>query len=481
MKALLCVTSLAIGLAGGCLPDPSGTMQAPMCSGSKWIPPKRITRPCPEPANPCDYEEPLNLCQMIDIALRNNPNTEQSWRNARSAAYDVGVSEAALYPSIVGTEVLRATGGVGGGGLTVTNNLAGDDIASPVTGGKVGGGAAKSQSINVDLSISYLLLDFGGTYAGIASACQALLAANWTHNRSVQTVIIGAIRGYYNLAYAMELVDVREQDLHDAEQNLDAAQGRFQAGIGTKVDVLQAQANSYNARLQLITAQGSVKTTMGQLATALGWAADTPVNVVRLPRSLPVDAITDDICHLVDAAKDSRPDLAAAYSTFLEARANAAVIRSSGMPSVTFGADLQRTKLFGQPKKRNSTQSAFLSLSVPIFEGYIYDYQTASACETASSAFAAWKITELQVMLDVVTAYYTYTTATESLDYSEEYLKYAQEAYDAALEGYRAGVNSLIDLLNAETTLSDARGQWVQSRTQYLTSISGVAYAVGTL
>ena len=108
-------------------------------------------------------------------------------------------------------------------------------------------------------------------------------------------------------------------------------------------------------------------------------------------------------------------------------------------------------------------------MNVPIFTGWLYENQIASAKENACSALAAWKLTELNVLLDVVTAYNAYTTAVQSVEYSDEYLKYSQEAYDAALLGYRMGANSIVDVLNAQMTLSNARSQWIQTRTQLFT------------
>lgn len=47
-----------------------------------------------------------------------------------------------------------------------------------------------------NLSISYLLLDFGGRQATIEAAKQALYYSNWTHNRQIQRVIISVLQAY---------------------------------------------------------------------------------------------------------------------------------------------------------------------------------------------------------------------------------------------------------------------------------------------
>lgn len=473
-------------LLGGCaVPDPSGTLETAPCPAYKWAP-RRIhnvsscNKPCVELS---DVDEELTSDVMLDIALQNNPQTQQSWRIARAAAFNYGAAQSSLYPTIVGSETLNASNvwGAGsfGGGAVTTSNVSGVTAA----GGFVGTGRfhGHHQFANTDLTATYLLFDFGGRQAQIAAACQALMAANWTHNRTIQNVMIAVLTAYYNHLNAIGIASAREQDLKDAEKSLEAAKQRFESGVGTRLDVLQAQTTYVNAELQLETALGQVKTTLGQLATAMGWPADTQFEVADVPEELPTDVITEDVSFLVEAAKAERPDVAAAYAAYLQAREAITTAESASLPTLSLGGDFQRTDVLHDPNLRGSSQTGTLNLNVPIFAGWLYENQIASARESAAAAYEAWKNAQNNAMQDVVNGYYAYTTAVEAIAYSQEYLKYAQEAFDAALLGYQVGTSTILDVLTAQSTLSSARSQWIQSRMQYLTSIATVAYAVGTL
>ncbi len=459
--------------------DPSMSGQTAHCPDQEWIPAKRVPKPCPftECVCPDDCSPLLDACELLDIGLRNNPRTQQTWFNARAAAFNLGAAKSALYPDVEGAETLATsdTFGAGGAGGNVTSSSSGivTGSRSRFSGGK--------QWITSDISLSYLLLDFGGRCASIAQARDALWVANWNHNRMVQTVMVNVLNSYYNHIYALGLRGAREQDLQDAEKSLEAARAQFEAGVTTKVDLLQIQSLYYNAKLQLESARGQVKTTLGQLATAVGWPADSCIQIAALPSELPLDLVADDMCCLLTMAKDSRPDLASAYAAYLESKAAVAVAESNQLPTLTFASDAQRTDVYQNPQLNGSSQSAAITLNVPIFTGWLYENQVASAKENACSALASWKLTELNVLLDVVTAYYAYVTAVESVQYSDEYLRFSQEAYDAALLGYRMGTNSILDVLNAQLTLSNARSQWIQTRTQLFTSVANMSYAVGTM
>lgn len=471
----------------GCSPaDPALVGTSSPSPDIEFVPCRRTVIPriahCETPAPPC--EGILNPDQLIDIGLQNNPQTKQSWHNARAAAYNVGVAKSGLYPAIAGSETISAVAshGVGGGSSgTFFADSTGSDtsIGTFVRGG--GGRFGNTQSVTSDIALTYLLWDFGGRCAQIEMARDALMTANWTHNRTIQNVILSVLNGYYSYEGFEALVQARELDLKDAETSAEAAQAQFEMGVATKVDVLQAMANYVNAKLQLETARGQMNTAMGQLATAIGWPANTQLELTPLPERLDLDAISENMCTLLETAKVERPDLAATYATYLQAKANVVVAQSSSRPTVSFNGDAQRTDFFHLTRLNGSSQSATVVLNVPIFAGGLYQNQIASAKESALAAYAAWKNQEQTVLLDVVTNYNSYTTALESVQYSEEYLKFAQEAYDAALLGYRNGTSSILDLLTAQTTLSDARSQRIQARTQFLTALVGVAYALGTL
>lgn len=421
----------------------------------------------------------LHPDQLIDIGLSNNPLTRQSWHLARAAGYDLGAAKSALYPTVVGTETITAPSTHGGpGGTAVTTGGGSDAIIGT---GPRGRGTGDIPFVTSEISIDYLLLDFGGRCAEIRAAQQALIAADWTHNRVMQTVILNVLNTYYNYNYALGILKAREADLKDSQAGLDAAQQQFEAGIITKLDVLQAQSNTVNVKLQLETARGQVKTTKGQLATALGWPADVEVSVAPLPKDLPLDAMSSDLHELITQAKIERPDLAASYANYRRLQAEVIVAESAGLPTLTLNGSAQRNDFINNSIFNNSSQFVSLSLNVPIFSGWLFENQAASARETAKAAYADWKNRENGVMLDVVINYTNYTVAVVNVGSSEDYLNFATETYEAALAQYKGGIGSYLDVLTAQLTLSQARTQWIAARTQLLTSLAGVAYAVGQL
>lgn len=424
----------------------------------------------------------LTPYELVDIALQNNPKTRQSWQTARAAAYQVGINASTLYPSVATTETAILEFISPGGATTPING----QIINTGGGATGGTGAASQQDIpvramNYQLMINYLAWDFGGRVANIEAARQALRAANWTHNRNLQTIMSTVLQAYYNFINAKGVFTARELNLKDSYVNLEAAKAFFKAGTSTILDLLQAESNYANAELQLETARGNVFTTHGQLATAMGLKSDAEFAVVNIPDELPLNAFDEDIDSLLAIAADQRPDLAAAYSTFLEQKELITVARSQGLPTLTANVNLQKTNFVHNPSVNSHVYAASLSLNVPIFAGFLYINEERQARANAAAAYYNFLSIEESAFLDVSTAYYAYKTAVEAIKYSDEYLKYSQEAYNAAYTTYREGTGSMLDVIVATDTLANARVQWVQARTQLFISVVNVAYALGTL
>lgn len=484
MKSCWMLLLLFVCMGCGPLQDPCESGSAACFREQPWQGPPipvEALEVLPEISTGC---KTLRVAELVDLALKNNPITYRTWADARAAAFNWEASKSLLYPTIELQESLTFNANKSNGSLAGAENITtmGTIVPSTLTPTPNTVGTAfsgYSQHIIHNLTVSYLLLDFGGRDATIDAARHALFYSNWLHNRSLQDVIIAVLRAYYSYEQFLGLYQANLLNLRDAKVSLDSAQAQFEAGVKTHVDFFQAKANYVNFQLALEQSWGNLNSAMGQLASAVGVPADTIFEVEPIPEKLPVDEVTANMEELLEEAKQGRPDLAAAYANYQRALANVEVAQSSGLPTVTANVNYEWVNNIHIPSQNSSFRSGSITLNIPIFSGFLYINQERQAIAEAESAFAILQQTESQVLLDVVTAYYAFTTAGISVKFSEDFLKYAQEAYNGILIGYQAGTNSITDLLTNQTTLSNARAQLVQAKTQWLTSIANLAYATG--
>lgn len=485
-------------------PDPSFICETAPCPQLRWKTPCHFVMPVDRPLLGIeDGEKKLTLCDLIDVSLKNNPRTQLAWRQARSAAYQVGARESQLYPNLTyfgSINLLKihsnnATGfGVLNNGGRTTNNPDQNTVdpnnpnTDPLNINPLEGLTAfavprddYSQVLIHNLALTYLLLDFGGRFADIEASKLALHSANWNHNQMIQNVILDVLNAYYAHENAVANLKARELDLKDAKVNFESAKAQFEAGVRNKVDVLQAQSNLANAELNLETYRGRVKTTMGQLATALGIPANSQLNVEPLPDTLPSDTIKENVEELMAMAKAERPDLQASYADFLQKQAQIRVADSAGRPTLQAIGSAQSYGFIHQPILNNRFVAGGLMLQVPLFDGFLRRHQVRRAKEDARAAYETYEDKQENVYLDVVRSYYDFKTAIEAVKYSEDLYAYSDESYKATLEAYNSGVASIVELLNTQASLADARSRRIESRTQFVTALANIAYSTGTL
>ena len=442
----------------------AGTAPAPNVA---WTPPRRPAAPAPlAPGLPPDLASRiarLTLTDVIDIALRNNTATSAAWADARSAAASYGAAKGQYYPTVIADGTVQAIKRIASGGVQ----------------------SAKQQSFGPSVNVSWLLLDFGGRSGSIGEAREALLAADWTHNATLQTVVLGVQQAYFLYMGTKALLDAQQTTLTEAQTNLEAAEQRHRVGLATIADVLQAKTALSQAQLALESTQGDLQTTRGALALSMGLPANVPYDIAVSPDSTVPLGIVESVDTLIARATRERPDLAAQRALAEQARARVSVARSQALPSLSVGGTANQTYFVHNPPTptppAGNGYTATLTLSIPIFSGWSQIYNVKAASAAADAAALRAQGFEQQVVYQVFNAYYALRTATQLVRTSRDLLASATESEQVALGRYKAGAGSLLDLLTAQAALASARAQAIQARFSWNAELAQLAHDVGIL
>ncbi len=421
--------------------------------------PRLPRRPIPVlPAELAVDADSLSLEQVVDLALRNNPETRASWSASLAAAARLGQERSAYYPRLdLTADAGRTRGSAAAGRIPYQQVTFGPEVI-----------------------LNLLLFDFGQREALVESARQELHARNWTHNSTVQNVVLQVELAYYNYLYAKSLRQALEVSVGEAKANLEAAEFRHRAGLATRADILQARTNYSQSLLSFQEVEGQVQTIRGALATAMGLPANLDYDVGLLPRELPVQLVAKQLDQLLTEAERLRPDLAAARSRVLEAEAELSAARARRYPGFSLNAALGRD-YYNSRDRYGDNRRASIALAVPLFTGFDHQQAVIAAESGAEEARARAESLRNRVVLDVWTAYYDLQTSARRMETSRDLLESATENHTVAQERYRAGVGSILELLAAQSTLAEARAQEVQARTSWLMSLAQLAHDSGAL
>lgn len=392
-----------------------------------------------------------SLAGLVDIALRNSPTTRLSWAQGRAAAAQWAQSRSQYWPTLEGT--------IEGAGGKVPS----------VDGGR--------SYITAGVTLEYLLLDFGGRSAQAKAAREALVAANWNHNQSIQNVLRDVPQAYHTYMGDRALLRASEKNLQDALTTLRSTEARKQSGVSTIADVLQARANADQARLDLASRKGAVEISKGNLATTVGWPADTDFDVEAEAEHPPVRSMGKNVRELVAEARGARPSIGQAQASVRQAQAEIDLARSKPFPTLGAGGILQWQKV------KNSEDAVYyggFQLKIPIFYGFSMQNAIREAKDMLDEARASLKQAEQSVVQEVWDGYQNFNTAGEQYKASKTLLASAQESYNVSLAQYQNGLADITELLNAQNTLASARAQLIDSRMSLFNSYAELLHAVGS-
>ncbi|MDD5166499.1 MAG: TolC family protein [Candidatus Omnitrophica bacterium] len=410
-----------------------------------------------------DTKDPFTLIELIDVALANNPDTRQSWGNTRVARAQEKQKEGKLYPQVTTSMTLTREKTVATRSLSNVNDL----------------------EYGPSAKLTYLLLDFGGRKANIEQAFQGILSADSLYNQAIQDLLLSVEKNYYQLYSAQSKVEASEDDVKNTKEDFEAAEQRFEAGLVTKLDVLQAKSDYENSLYSLENSKGQVKSARANLAQAIGIPADTAFEIIIPSKTLSTDISEEDVSAIIEDAIIKRPDIASLRAELKSKEAAVKSAVSDLLPTLNLGgtAESNKYKYYNDPdaKKRDNSYTAYASIDWDVFDGFYNINKKVQADRELDIARDKLIQKQLSVSADVWIKYYDFYTAVSKLTYSESFFDTARISYELALESYNAGLKSILDLLQSQSRLSEARSRFIQSKEDVFISLAELAHARGSV
>ncbi len=409
----------------------------------------------PSVSDPCSqktYDKPLSLVEVTEAALCHNPQTREVYANAKVQSAQVGVARSLFFPSVTDT-------------LSVTEN--------------------KNRTTNYSnatnrIVASYLLYDFGSRDANFENANQLLRAASASQNATVQTVLLTAVNAFYQVHANRAILNASIETERLSQESFKAAEAKYIAGVATPADKLQAQTSFANATLTKLRNEGTLKVAYGNLANVMGAPANINFQIADSKLDDIPELVDQDIDALIEQARLQRPDLMASEAQLKASLAKIEAVKADAKPKVRIDASNQYDEnSLGQTSQNTSQLGIFLS--IPLFEGYKPTFLIRSAEATAELNASKRDQLKLQVSLDVWTAYQNLKTANESITASNVLLLSAEESSRLALGRYKEGVGNIIDTLNAQSALANAKQQKIQSVLNWNIARTTLAQSIGVL
>lgn len=397
-------------------------------------------------------DKPWGLEDVVRMALCNNPQTTIAWQTSLYQASLLGASQSSYLPTLSANGSVLDNGGTG-------SNI-------------------KGNQENINVTLSYLLYDFGKREATVENARQLLFVANSSENSAIQKVFLSALEAYYLLFGSNASLEASREAEVAALESFNAAKARYTIGTATPADKLQAKTAYSQAVLNRIRAEGNVRNAQGDLGNVLGMEPDIKLNLVSPSLVSPNEMFEQNIHTLMEEAKKIRPDLLSAQAKIKASQAGVKAARADNMPSFSLSSSLGHTDTSSNAYRNSSIG---LYVSVPIFSGFNTSYKVQAAREQLKISEAEYEKLSQDASLEVYKMYQSVVTETQAVRTSFDLVESAKESQALALGRYKAGVGTILDLLNAQSALASAKQQQIQALYNWYIAKASLAKSMGTL
>ncbi len=392
------------------------------------------------------YNDP-QLDALIDEALAGNPGLAIADARAREAIAQAGVVDAARKPS------LSASGSVAGAKIPTTL------IPAPF-GGHFGWAKYGILDFKWDFDL------WGGKRAAWEAALGAARAAQVESQAARLMLSANVVAAYAALADAYAQRDLAQAELQRAQAFGNLTEQRVRAGIDSKFQQTQIDAEIADAQAQLAAAENGVKSSGIALAVLLGSGPDRALDIAR-PKPLPVNAIALP-SNLPADLLGRRPDVVAAR---WQVEASAQDIKSA---EAAFLPNIDITALAGLiagPGKSLFQASASLysvapAISLPIFEGGKLRANLSQKDAAYDLAVAQYNQTVIAAINQVAQRVDALRTLDEELERERAALQSANQAYELSMQRYRGGVGNYLEALTVLQQLIGAEQRVTALQTQ---------------
>ena len=419
-----------------------------------------------------DPTHPYTLAELIDIAEHNNPHTRIVWEQAKQKAEELGVAKSAYFPVLAGVAA-----------------FADERIVNPFPEplSPRGYNMVEVPAVVPEVTLDYLIFDFGKREAKIDAATAEKLAAGANFIQANQQVAFAVASAYYKLLTEQEQLEAARQTLKTAQTTQDAAEAQLHNGRSTLPDVLNARAETSQATFDLESADGDEKIARVTLTEQLG-VEPSPDIVIDGQKDAPLpDALTLPIDELIKRAMADRPDLMAQVAEIRAADDAIRSAKSEYLPRISLAANAAQTSVWPTADAgklgaaSEPTWSAQVAVEWRLFDGGARKNELAAARSKKREAQDELREKRDQTTREVWSAYIGFRSALRKQQAAVALLDSANSSYSASLEAYKYGVKNLIDVVTAERQLAQARSSSVSARSQLFLEAVDLEFSTGNL
>lgn len=354
--------------------------------------------------------------------------------------------------------------------------------------------------------LNQLIYDFGRTSGKSKIASLNVNSSKYDIENAVIQVAYNVKAAYYQSLSAKLNIDIIDKSIKQYERHLKQSNAFFEVGTKAKIDVINAEVNLSNAKLNYIKANNTYKLAIANLNNAMGIfqtpqyklantltyrnkdsdKKEEPISSKEKPNSvqkinnkavlksnvsknnmidnLVLEKYDINLENALKKAFENRPDLKARANKESAAKESVKLIKRDYYPRISsfasYGAGGSKSPL-------DSGWAIGANVTLPVFNGLLTNSQLKEGKANLDVVKSEIDILKQNIYLEVQQAYINITETEKRIPVAEIIVKQAKENLDLSNGRYNVGVGNFIELQGAETNYNNAQLSYIQTLYDY--------------
>ncbi|HUW04888.1 MAG TPA: TolC family protein [Williamwhitmania sp.] len=332
---------------------------------------------------------------------------------------------------------------------------------------------------NFAASLNYhqTLYDFGKTAKSVAAEKAGSVVAEGRLTQVKQGLSLQTANAYFMLVYLQKAIQIKAEEIANLEEHISFIRKKQQTGSATQYELLSTQ-----VRLSVVkNQQVDLESMRLDRQSALNILMGNYINhYMVVGEKLPVVDISMNVDSLVGFAVDHRIEAAIAKEAIDQGSLRLKMVAATNSPKVdafaSAGGKNGYVPYLGTVK---ANYVAGIGISIPLFDANRTRYNKAIASSQVNELKQDYELTVRSISAEVRQNEANLEASLKKLEQSRLQVGQAEEAFSLAKVSYTAGALTNLDLLDAETAVSESKLGLLKAQVQYQLNAIQLSISLG--
>jgi outer membrane protein TolC len=402
----------------------------------------------------------LSLKSLIEEVISTHPTVKGAEEALKNADARIGAARAAYYPVVDANANYSNIGPV----MKIYIPSMGTFQLYP------------ENNYSATINFRQVIYDFGRTKTNIELENEGRIIGEKTLDQVRQKMAIATVNNFYTLAFLQHAIKIMDEQLATLQAHLKYIETLKSTGSATDYQVL-------STKVKISTAESQKSDLVAALAIQQAYLCSLTGNNNRIPvvkEELDVIAPVVSGDSLLSFAYHNRDEMAINHEKAVLAGLRYQLTKTIDKPVISFlAAGGAKNGYLPDLNQLKANYAVGVGISVPIFDGMKTKYNLQQAESAINSLHFENEGTQRSITSEIREAEEYVISAKQKEMQFQLQLEQAQEAYTLAETSFRSGVITNLELLDANTTVSQSMLMLLKARIDYAASIYRLKASLG--